>query len=146
LVLTDLDLESPNAGLALATSLRSRQNAAVVFMTARIDSMTMATLVNEASAVVCKPFQHHQLEATLRFVLARQVVEAPATVTRQRELEATLRKIAMIVRDAVGVGTAIERVETWEVLSGLAPREQQVVRLLLQHRRVPAISRELGIK
>jgi DNA-binding NarL/FixJ family response regulator len=101
-----------------------------------------------AHGVLCKPVHREQLEATFRLAIdqpadgrraSRQAGEA-----RARLLEGALNRIAQelarldLSTGAEGGGAAVP-------LCGLRPREQEVVRLLLQHLRVPAIARRLEI-
>ena len=62
---------------------------------------------------------------------------------RARLLEGALHRIAQELARVDLPGAIAEN--TAPPLCGLRPREQEVVRLLLQHLRVPAIARRLGI-
>ena len=62
---------------------------------------------------------------------------------RARLLEGALRRIAQELARVDLPGATLENAPP--PLCGLRPREQEVVRLLLQHLRVPAIARRLGI-
>ena len=99
-----------------------------------------------AHGVLCKPVHREQLEATFRLAMdqhgARRAPR-PAEDARVRLLEGALHRIAqelarLNLSDRPGRRRPLP-------ICGLRPREQEVVRLLLQHLRVPAIARRLGI-
>jgi DNA-binding CsgD family transcriptional regulator len=126
-----------------------------VFVLERLDQDTATALaeIGERS-VLCKPIHREQLEATCLLALKQQEkatapvqvqepARAEAAQTRERHLEKTLRRIA----EAVAVSGIGIRGDNYGVakLDGLRPREEEIVRLLLQHVRVPAIAQRLGI-
>lgn len=138
-----------------ASSLRANRGTACVFVLERLDQDTASALaeVGERS-VLCKPIHREQLEATCLLALKQQEraasgtaaeppVRSDAAQTRERHLEKTLRRIA----EAVAVSGVGLHTDTYGVtkLEGLRPREEEIVRLLLQHVRVPAIAQRLGI-
>ncbi len=138
--------------LEFAASLRANRGTACVFVLERLDQETATGLADIGErSVLCKPIHREQLEATCLLALRQQerasrpaeVVNADAAQARQRHLEKTLRRIAEAVAVA-GLGPVSD---DYGVVSmpGLRPREEEIVRLLLQHVRVPAIAQRLGI-
>jgi DNA-binding NarL/FixJ family response regulator len=138
--------------LEFASSLRANRGTACVFVLERLDHDTASALaeIGERS-VLCKPIHREQLEATCTIALKEQekagvqpeAARSETSPTRERHLEKTLRRIA----DAVAVAGIAMRTESYGVVKfeGLRPREEEIVRLLLQHVRVPAIAQRLGI-
>jgi DNA-binding NarL/FixJ family response regulator len=100
-----------------------------------------------AQGVLCKPVHREQLEATFRLAMEQRRTRARGSMrhddARQRLLEGALHRIAQELARVDLPGHTSEN--TAPPLVGLRPREQEVVRLLLQHLRVPAIARRLGI-
>jgi len=146
LVLTMPDRDSASS-LNLAAELSLRHGTACVFVLERVDRAALQEVISAgAEGVLCKPVHREQLEATFRLALERRHRRARGSVrhddARTRLLEGALHRIAQELQrlDLPGGGDT-----TPPPLIGLRPREQEVVRLLLQHLRVPAIARRLGI-
>jgi len=137
--------------LEFASSLRTSRGTACVFVLERLDHQTATALteIGERS-VLCKPIHREQFEATCLMALCqqesarREPAGAGAALARERHLEKTLRRIAEAVAVA-GIGPVSDNYGV-VMLPGLRPREEEIVRLLLQHVRVPAIAQRLGIK
>lgn len=156
LVIADVDIGGEMAGIHLARAIQSRWATPVVMVTARADRATVAAIAAaEPLAVLCKPFHWRQLEITLRVALerrARMGEGAPGEPLRSSEgevprsdLEVALRRIATEVA-RVGFGDPRRELALdHEILPVMRPREREVVMLLLQHHRVPAIARLLSI-
>jgi DNA-binding NarL/FixJ family response regulator len=119
LVLIDLDVAQEEGAVRLARSARSLWGAAVVLIGGSGESAAARILAAitalEPHGALCKPFHRHQLQLTLHLALRRQTPGAPTE--------------PQIV----------------DLLSRLRRREQEVVRLLLEHHRVPAIADRLCI-
>jgi DNA-binding NarL/FixJ family response regulator len=135
------------ASLNLAAELSLRHGTACVFVLERVDRSALQDVISAgAQGVLCKPVHREQLEATFRLALeqrqGRQRVSRRHDDARLRLLEATLHRIAQELARVDLPGNSDSGVPP---LVGLRPREQEVVRLLLQHLRVPAIARRLGI-
>jgi DNA-binding NarL/FixJ family response regulator len=162
LLICDADLEQQNLGLHLAETFRTRWHTSVVFLTSRTEHDLLTAVAASPAWVVCKPLQLQQLEITVRVILhrhaadARQVDDGDSVdgeahpgdheaVSRHRELERALRQIATLVLRSGVVTPETETHPPAALLSSLRPREQEVVRLMLQHYRVPAIAARLGI-
>ncbi len=137
--------------LEFAASLRANRGTGCVFVLERLDHDTATALsdIGERS-VLCKPIHREQLEATCLLALRQndrairpEAVNPDAAQTRERHLEKMLRRIAEAVAVA-GIGPASDKYGVVTV-PGLRPREEEIVRLLLQHVRVPAIAQRLGI-
>jgi DNA-binding NarL/FixJ family response regulator len=135
------------ASLNLAAELSLRHGTACVFVLERVDRSALQDVISAgAQGVLCKPVHREQLEATFRLALeqrhGRQRASRRHDDARLRLLEATLHRIAQELARVDLPGNSDSGVPP---LVGLRPREQEVVRLLLQHLRVPAIARRLGI-
>jgi DNA-binding NarL/FixJ family response regulator len=146
LVLTMSDRDA-SASLNLAAELSMRHGTACVFVLERVDRSALQEVISAgAQGVLCKPVHREQLEATFRLAIeqrrGRQRGMATHDDARARLLESALHRIAQELARVDLPGSA-EAAPT--PLLGLRPREHEVVRLLLQHLRVPAIARRLGI-
>ena len=147
LVLTVPDRDSASS-LNLAAELSLRHGTACVFVLERVDRAALQDVISAgAQGVLCKPVHREQLEATFRLALEQRHGRTRGSVrhddARMRLLEGTLHRIAQELARVDLPGGNAEG--TAPPLVGLRPREQEVVRLLLQHLRVPAIARRLGI-
>jgi len=136
------------ASLNLAAELSLRHGTACVFVLERVDRSALQEVISAgAQGVLCKPVHREQLEATFRLALeqrrGRQRASSRHDDARMRLLEGTLHRIAQELARVDLPGGIAEGAAP--PLVGLRPREQEVVRLLLQHLRVPAIARRLGI-
>jgi DNA-binding NarL/FixJ family response regulator len=136
------------ASLNLAVELSMRHGTACVFVLERVDRSALQDVISAgAHGVLCKPVHREQLEATFRLALEQRHGRARGSVrhddARMRLLEGTLHRIAQELARVDLPGGIAEGAAA--PLVGLRPREQEVVRLLLQHLRVPAIARRLGI-
>ena len=146
LVLT-LPERDTGAALNLAGELTMRHGTRCIFVLDRADPAALQEVTAAgAHGVLCKPVHREQLEATFRLAIdqhgARRAPR-PAEDARVRLLEGALHRIAqelarLNLSDGQENGGSLP-------ICGLRPREQEVVRLLLQHLRVPAIARRLGI-
>src|SRR5262245_52741154 len=147
LVITMPDRDA-TASLNLAAELSMRHGTACVFVLERVDRSSLQEVISAgAQGVLCKPVHREQLEATFRLAMEQRHSRARGSMrhddARQRLLEGALHRIAQELARVDLPGQASEN--TAPPLVGLRPREQEVVRLLLQHLRVPAIARRLGI-
>lgn len=144
LVLT-LPVRDPKPGLDLAAALARRHGTAWVVVLDRVEPPALqAALAAGAQAVLCKPVHREQLEATFRLAMLQAAgsARAPqgADATRLGDLERALRSIGQVL-----AGIEVPVTTSSDPLTGLRPREREVVSLLMQHLRVPAIARRLGI-
>ena len=155
LLVVELDLGGKLGGVRVADTIRRRWGSSVVLMSTRTDPEAVSAMAAADSiGVLCKPFHCGQLEMTVEFALERHgSVQRPSSTpdpagapdASTAAMHAALRRIAA---EVVRAGVVIDR-ETpatppaW--LESLRPREQEVVMLLLQHQRVPAIARMLSI-
>ena len=147
LVVTMPDRDA-TASLNLAAELSMRHGTACVFVLERVDRTSLEEVISAgAQGVLCKPVHREQLEATFRLAMEQRQTRARGSMrhddARQRLLEGALHRIAQELARIDLPGHTSEN--TAPPLVGLRPREQEVVRLLLQHLRVPAIARRLGI-
>ena len=147
LVLT-MPERDPAPSLSLAGELSLRHGTACIFVLERVDRTSLQEVTSAgAQGVLCKPVHREQLEATFRLAMEQRGGRARGTVrhddARARLLEGALHRIAQELARVDLPGASAENAAP--PLCGLRPREQEVVRLLLQHLRVPAIARRLGI-
>lgn len=147
LVVTMPDRDA-TASLNLAGELSMRHGTACVFVLERVDRSSLQEVISAgAQGVLCKPVHREQLEATFRLAMEQRHTRARGATrhddARQRLLEGALHRIAQELARVDLPGPTSENAAP--PLVGLRPREQEVVRLLLQHLRVPAIARRLGI-
>jgi len=146
LIMTLPDRDAQSA-LHLAGELALRHGTRCIFVLDRADASSLHDVTAAgAHGVLCKPVHREQLEATFRLAMDQQAadrrVSRQADEARSRLLEGALHRIAQeLARLDLSTGAEGGAVP----LCGLRPREQEVVRLLLQHLRVPAIARRLGI-
>jgi DNA-binding NarL/FixJ family response regulator len=136
------------ASLHLAGELSLRHGTACIFVLERVDRIALQEVTSAgAQGVLCKPVHREQLEATFRLAMEQRGGRTRRSSrhddARTRLLEGALTRIAHeLTRLDLPGGSAENPAPP---LYGLRPREQEVVRLLLQHLRVPAIARRLGI-
>jgi DNA-binding NarL/FixJ family response regulator len=144
LVLT-LPERDAEAALNLAGELVLRHGTRCIFVLDRADpSWLHEVTAAGAHGVLCKPVHREQLEATFRLAMDQQGTRRGTRTedARARLLEGAVHRIAQeLARLDLSNGSDRGAFP----LCGLRPREQEVVRLLLQHLRVPAIARRLGI-
>jgi DNA-binding NarL/FixJ family response regulator len=145
LVLT-LPERDTEAALNLAGELTLRHGTRCIFVLDRADPAALQEVTAAgAHGVLCKPVHREQLEATFRLTMEQHSARRaprPAEDARVRLLEGALHRIAQeLARLNLSTGEESGALPIY----GLRPREQEVVRLLLQHLRVPAIARRLGI-
>jgi DNA-binding NarL/FixJ family response regulator len=149
----DIELGGPTTDLRFARTLKERGGASIILVTDRLDAQTVAAIAAFGRCgVLRKPIDPRQLELTLLLAVERRAragaglahAEPPAVAgPSSAMLEDVLRRIAAEIQ-RVGLTTSPDSADP-PLLSTLRPREQQVVRLLLRHYRVPAIARELSI-
>lgn len=147
LVLTMPDHDG-TASLNLAGELSMRHGTACIFVLERVDRTALQEVTSAgAQGVLCKPVHREQLEATFRLAMEQRRGRTRGAArhddARARLLEGALHRIAQELARVDLPGATPENAPP--PLCGLRPREQEVVRLLLQHLRVPAIARRLGI-
>jgi len=148
LVLT-LPAGDPTPGFQLAAASRDDFGAASIFVLDRVDQPTLQQVAGLGAGVLCKPVHREQLEATFRLALEQRHLDRRSAgddfraQARLLHLEGALLRIADVVAhvDPRRADRAVDLIR----VPGMRPREQEVVRLLLQHLRVPAIARRLGI-
>jgi len=147
LVLT-MPERDPAPSLNLAGELSLRHGTACIFVLERVDRSALLEVTSAgAQGVLCKPVHREQLEATFRLAMEQRRGRTRGAArhddARARLLESALHRIAQELARVDLPGATAESAAP--PLCGLRPREQEVVRLLLQHLRVPAIARRLGI-
>jgi DNA-binding NarL/FixJ family response regulator len=144
-VLTLADRDA-HAGVSLAGEMALRHGTAPSSSGSRRRGVAAGGLGAGAHGVLCKPVHREQLEATFRLAIDQHVVAGRAS---RHADEARARLLEVRCTASPGAGPARSRDgrrrRRGRADLRTAPREQEVVRLLLQHLRVPAIARRLGI-
>ncbi len=126
LVIVDIDFGGRRQGLRLADALERHSRASVIVIGAELEDLP-GEVLSDRCHVLTRPIHASQLRTTIRVALER----------RARRAEEP-----RIVRAAPEPGLAAAN---RAIVDRLRPRERQIVNLLLQHYRVPAVARELGI-
>jgi len=137
--------------LEFASRLRASRGTCCIFVTGRLEAGLASALTEYGEgAVLCRPVHRDQFEATCLLALRQHEQAqsagqgpAPRASERERHLEGVIRRVSDAV-NAAGVGQG-EPKYSGSALTGLRPREEEIVRLLLQHMRVPAIADRLGL-
>ena len=150
-IVTCVELDGTAVGPSIARTCRRKYGSGVVFTSGRLAPQHLdAVAAIEDGALLCKPIRIEQLQATLRVMLQRarlvRVQDASPATPAATDLARALRQIAGVVA-ATGLLT-LDRPTSAPVgpmLAMLRPREQEVVRLLFAHVRVPGIARQLRI-
>ena len=149
LLVLNLPVGDPRPGFELAAVLRSDRGTASIFVLDRIDQPTLQQIAALGGGVLCKPVHREQLEATFRLALEQRHLDRRSTSddirarTRLLDLERALQRISQALTHVDPA--RVKRTVDFARVPDLRPREQEIVRLLLQHLRVPAIARRLGI-
>jgi DNA-binding NarL/FixJ family response regulator len=156
LLITDIDVGVELGGLRLADAIRKRWGASIIVMSPRTDLATVRAIATAApDATLYKPFYWRQLELAVRVALAGRTVRTASTLAgdghhgpdqTRANLEHALSRIATEISRVGFASAAPVAAGDHELLHGLPPREREIVMLLLQHHRVPAISRLLSIR
>lgn len=156
LLITDIDVGVELGGLRLADAVRKRWGASIIVMSPRTDLATVRAIATVApDGTLYKPFYWRQLELAVRVAIAgRSVRPAPAVAgdghqapdLTRANLEHALSRIATEISRIGFASAAPVAAGDHELLHTLPPREREIVTLLLQHHRVPAISRLLSIR
>lgn len=154
-LISAIDVDGNPSGFSLGRAVRHHWGSAVIFVERALSSRYVGTVAAfNPDGFLCKPLRPEQMEVTLRLVLKRRASGVPASDQRTSrpvsmpdiDLSRALREIAAVVN---GTGVLDLKVETGgpvdRPLASLRPREQEVVRLLFEHYRVPAIATKLGI-
>ena len=143
LLVIDLDFGGRRKGLRLVEAARRRSRVPVILVGADVESATESALAHRCH-LLHRPVHDGQLRTTIRLALAqRPSDDAPAPAeARHFKLEQALRQIDSVVRSLTG---AEHPAAPQLALDELRPRERQIVDLLLEHHRAPAIAVAMGI-
>jgi len=161
LALVDTEVEGPVDAIELARQFRDRWQFPVVFLVAPADRETVERL-NETGPLGCiaKPFSEGQLCLSVELALylaaqaRRRELEVEGVKARAAQLEALseslehrLRQIAALLGDLGGAATEFGPIAPGleAAVARLTPREFELMRLLLEHRRTATIARELSL-
>jgi DNA-binding NarL/FixJ family response regulator len=136
-------------GITIGRTIRAKWNAAVVLVAPALSpQQTTAVAAFGPDALLSRPLRLEQVDMTLRLVLKKRALAETAPSDRDAagpDLAHALRQIAAIVNSTGVNAMAPDPKAPQRLLSSLRPREQEVVRLLFEHYRVPAIAAQLGI-
>lgn len=156
-VIAALEIGGSQVGLTLGRVARQRYGSAVILTAQRFSPRHVdAVAAFTPDGFLCHPFTAEQMDATLRLALAARASASPGeragetgsvAPSAETELARALRSIAAIVH---GTGVTDPAPPTGgappdQAFAMLRPREQDVVRLMFEHYRVPAIATRLGI-
>lgn len=151
LALAEINLGRGGDGIEVARDLLFPRGVRVVFASALADAATLARARGAAGFIV-KPFTQRQLRAAVEMAIGLH--DAPRSADAEvvvAHLEAARRALADL-GVAIGASPASElapevavRLRGDAQLAALSAREHEVLRGLLEHRRVPAIAEHLGI-
>ncbi|MCX4240069.1 DNA-binding response regulator [Paraliomyxa miuraensis] len=152
-LLLDIGMETDTAGLDLAESDVIPEQTSIVFVSGRSDEATMQRVQRIAPAgFVVKPFTAQQVLAAVRVALGQARQPTPVTEDAARQLTLArdvLSKIAQElerVASLLSVGVQEERrLRELVELSTLSPREREVLRGLVNHKRPMSIAKDLYI-
>jgi DNA-binding NarL/FixJ family response regulator len=159
LALVDVRLEGPMDGIALGAELRERHRVPVVYLAAHADRDTVERLKpTRPHGFVSRPIDEGQLRAAVELALQdaalerRRLEERAGDRARIHELEARtallegrLREVAGLVGDREGDDGGAASADAAARVRGLSRREIEIVRMLIEGRRVASISRDLSI-
>jgi DNA-binding CsgD family transcriptional regulator len=143
--LVDADFGGIECGWALVDTMLRETRASVVFL-CREHEMRDEVIASPRCFLLHLPLSGSQLRMTVRQALARRSEDArwrrvPALPLPTAEEMSSRHVPALSGVEETGVEGGLARIE----IDRLRPREQQIVKLLLQHYRVPAIAVALGI-
>lgn len=147
-VIAAVELGGRPHGVTLGRTIRQRCGSAIVLIDQRLPQQHVTAIASlRPEAFLCKPLHPDQIDATLRLAFRRRVDQsAGIDVPRDADLARTLRQIAALVNQAGVASLGPEtRPSADRLLATLRPREQEVVRLLFEHHRVPTIAARLDI-
>jgi two-component system, response regulator PdtaR len=155
LLIADIDVGVELGGLRLADAIRKRWGAAVIVLSPRTDLATVRAIALAApDATLYKPFYWRQLELSVRLAIASRAARPapaaddvnPGSNLTRANLEDALSRIAIEISRLGFAANSPVVAPHHELLRTLPAREREIVTLLLQHHRVPAISRLLSIR
>ncbi|MCA9610933.1 MAG: response regulator transcription factor [Myxococcales bacterium] len=147
-LLLDIAMEHPLAGLELAESGVVPEETALVFISGKVDGPTLARVQEVAPAgFVVKPFGLKQVEAAILVGLGpRSGSPSPGPNRDLRHATAALEEIAVVLERFSHLVTPVEAPSRPLLrLASLSPREREVLNLLLGNDRVPDIATKLHI-
>ena len=155
LLIADVDVGVELGGLRLADAIRKRWGASVIVLSPRTDLATVRAIALAApDATLYKPFYWRQLELSVRLAIASRAARPapaaddvnPGSNLTRANLEDALSRIAIEISRIGFAANSPVVAPHHELLRTLPAREREIVTLLLQHHRVPAISRLLSIR
>jgi DNA-binding NarL/FixJ family response regulator len=155
LLIVDVDVGVELGGLRLADAIRKRWGASVIILSPRTDLATVRAIALAApDATLYKPFYWRQLELSVRLAIASRAAHPapaaddvnPGSNLTRANLEDALSRIAIEISRLGFAANSPVVAPHHELLRTLPAREREIVTLLLQHHRVPAISRLLSIR
>jgi len=127
LVIVDQDFGGRGLGVRVVESAMRLSNASIIVIGSDFEAIEIAKLADRCH-LLHRPVHGGQLRTTIRLALAQRAQrgqEQPSESKRHLQL--------------------VERSRPTRSMDDLRPRERDIARLLLQHCRVPAVARTLGI-
>ena len=141
----DLDFGGKRQGLRLLDAVHRRTEASIILIG---DDLVPVPAVASSGRchILHRPVHEDQFRVTLQVALAQRrqrTDRRPPVDDRHHQLEQAIRQIGGVIK---GLTSQSETAEPEGLsLESLRPRERQIIEMLLEHNRVPAIARALGI-
>ncbi len=143
LVLMDIATAEPDDGLRVAERVVREHAVPVVFVSGHTDPRTLARAARIAPrGFVCKPFAPEQLIASVRMALTGR---SQIDLVRAQRVLASIAGALQQVSDLLPDAQPAARLRQVPGLQSLSPREWEVLRALLAHRRPTQIAKDLFI-
>jgi len=149
-LLMDIHLERPHAGLEFVESGLVPDATSVVFVSGAVDDETLLRVQEVAPAgFVSKPFTESQVRAAVRVALGRGRGDAPGDLAQKlKRAQTALSRIAKEMEEVdhlIAHSSSRPPRRDLPEFESLSSREWEVLRRLMNHKRPPAIARELFI-
>ena len=126
LVIVDQDFGGRGLGLRLVESAMRLSSASIIVIGSDFEGAEIGKLADRCH-LLHRPVHGGQLRTTIRLALAQRALRGEQPGESRRHLH------------------LVERSRPARSMDDLRPRERDIARLLLQHCRVPAVARTLGI-
>lgn len=143
----DADCGGLRQGYRLLESVHRRTDASIIVMADRLE-LPPPGVSSERCQLLLRPVHEHQIRATVELAVARRRSLAalrggtpPAAAARHDRVERVILEITGLLRSLETSAVP----DVGPQLDQLRPRERQIVGMLLEHKRVPAIARVLQI-
>jgi len=141
LVIVDLDFGGRRQGVAVVDAVLASSDASVILIGDEFATFA-AGMLSERCHVLQRPLHSGQLRTTIHVAIERRARRRTAPAVDTRFEESAAHDLRLVDRDPVVAGPWAKPSVSFD---RLRPREKQIVNLLLQHFRVPAVATTLGI-